>query len=189
WQGGDGKFGLGSDWRFSIQQENSDGGLSVEDWRGEACITQEKQREVREILEKRRVIPAGQKKVAACLRTKDFGRFLPEWLAYHYAIGVDEVSVYDDNSVDNTSEILRPFVNAGLVRYVLHVVDGLVAEMVPLNRCLSYYLERKANDPEAAPDWLLFHDTDEYVYPVDTNQTILQSLENHSSTCCVLASR
>lgn len=61
--------------------------------------------------------------------------------------------------------------------------------MVPLNRCLEHYLEQKENDPGVAPDWLLFHDTDEYIYPVDTNRTILQSLEEHSSTCCVLVSK
>ncbi|CAN0523831.1 unnamed protein product, partial [Ectocarpus sp. 8 AP-2014] len=61
-------------------------------------------------------------KVAVCLRTKDYGRFLPEWVAFHYAIGVDEVSIYDDNSVDQTSEVLRPFVNAGIVRYIFDMI-------------------------------------------------------------------
>ncbi|CAM9223281.1 unnamed protein product [Hapterophycus canaliculatus] len=180
-QGADGRFGMDADWRFAIQEENSDGGLGVKGWRGEACTTQEQRREARDILEKRRVV--------ACLRTKDYGRFLPEWLAYHYAIGVDEVSIYDDDSTDSTSEILKPFVEAGLVRYVFHVVNGAKSEMVPLNRCLAYYLERKKNDPGTAPNWLLFHDTGEYIYPVDTNSTILQSLENHSSSCCVLVPR
>lgn len=62
--------------------------------------------------------------MAACLRTKDYGRFLPEWLAFHYAIGVDEVSVYDDDSMDGTVEILEPFVEAGLVRYEYQVIQG-----------------------------------------------------------------
>ena len=44
-------------------------------------------------------------KVAVCVRTKDFGRFLPEWIAYHYAIGVDEITIYDDDSVDKTKEV------------------------------------------------------------------------------------
>ena len=43
--------------------------------------------------------------MAACVRTKDFGRFLPEWIAYHYAIGVDEMAIYDDDSVDNTKQV------------------------------------------------------------------------------------
>lgn len=58
-------------------------------------------------------------KVAACVRTKDFGRFLPEWIAYHYAIGVDEITIYDDDSIDDTVEIIQPFVDAGIVHYVL----------------------------------------------------------------------
>ncbi|CAN0355807.1 unnamed protein product, partial [Hapterophycus canaliculatus] len=125
-------------------------------------------------------------KVAACLRTKDYGRFLPEWVAYHYAIGVDEVSIYDDDSIDETFDILQPFVGAGLVRYVFHVIVGRVRQMEPLNLCLNHYLERKKEDPENSPSWLLFHDTDEYIYPVDTNLTILEGLQKHSSTCCVL---
>lgn len=57
-------------------------------------------------------------KVALCVRTKDFGRYLPEWIAYHYVIGVDEIVVYDDNSADNTRELVRPFEEAGIVRYM-----------------------------------------------------------------------
>lgn len=55
--------------------------------------------------------------MAACVRTKDFGRFLPEWIAYHYAIGVDKIAVYDDDSADGTPEVLQPFIDAGIVRY------------------------------------------------------------------------
>lgn len=51
------------------------------------------------------------------MRTKDFGRFLPEWIAYHYAIGVDEISVFDDDSVDDTREVLEPFIKTGIVNY------------------------------------------------------------------------
>lgn len=41
------------------------------------------------------------------------------WLArFHYAAGVDQISVYDDDSVDNTKEILQPFIRAGIVRYI-----------------------------------------------------------------------
>lgn len=61
-------------------------------------------------------------KVAVCLRTKDYARFLPEWIAFHYAIGVDEFVIYDDNSVDNTTEVLKPFVEAGIVQYIFEVI-------------------------------------------------------------------
>lgn len=60
--------------------------------------------------------------MAICLRTKDFARFLPEWIAFHYALGVDEIMIYDDDSIDNTEEVLRPFVEAGIVRYIFEVI-------------------------------------------------------------------
>ena len=43
--------------------------------------------------------------MAVCVRTKDAGRFLPEWIAYHHAIGVDELTLYDDDSVDETRQV------------------------------------------------------------------------------------
>lgn len=44
-------------------------------------------------------------KVAMCVRTKDIGRYVPEWVAYHWALGVDEFMIYDDDSVDDTREV------------------------------------------------------------------------------------
>lgn len=43
--------------------------------------------------------------VASCLRTQDNGRYLPEWVAYHWALGVDEFVVLDDDSLDDTREV------------------------------------------------------------------------------------
>lgn len=62
--------------------------------------------------------------MAICVRTKDFARFLPEWIAFHYALGVDEIGVYDDDSMDNTREVLQPFVDAGIVNYVFEKIRG-----------------------------------------------------------------
>ena len=43
--------------------------------------------------------------VASCVLTKDNGRYLPEWVAYHWALGVDEFDILDDDSVDDTREV------------------------------------------------------------------------------------
>lgn len=59
------------------------------------------------------------RQVAACIRSKDYGRFLPEWVAFHYALGVDEVNIFDDESVDRTAQALLPFIDAGIVKYEL----------------------------------------------------------------------
>lgn len=57
--------------------------------------------------------------------------------------------------------------------------------MKPLNHCLNHYLERRHNDT-TAPSWLLFHDTDEYMFPVDTTRTLSEELRAHRDTCCVV---
>ena len=58
------------------------------------------------------------------------------------------------------------------------------SEMKPLTECLDFYLEKRSKDPRA-PKWILFHDTDEYLFPIDTNLTIPEALGSHNSTCCV----
>lgn len=42
---------------------------------------------------------------------------------FHYAAGVDQITVYDDDSVDKTKEILQPFIKAGLVKYVAGKIE------------------------------------------------------------------
>ncbi|CBJ32491.1 glycosyltransferase [Ectocarpus siliculosus] len=128
-------------------------------------------------------------KVAICLRTKDFARFLPEWIAFHYALGVDEIFIYDDDSTDNTEEVLWPFVEAGIVRYIFEVIFDRMTQMKPLNHCLEQQLERRSRGDEDAATWVLFHDTDEYLYPSDTSLNIRDALEKHHRTCCALVSR
>ena len=109
-----GRYGLSSDWREAVSTTGANGGPAT--IRAEECAAEGKQELVREILDRRRRAPPDGR-VAACVRTKDFGRFLPEWLAFHYAVGVDEFVVNDDDSVDGTREVLEPFVMAGLVVY------------------------------------------------------------------------
>lgn len=61
--------------------------------------------------------------------------------------------------------------------------------MEPLNNCLNHYLRRREEDPDHSPTWLLFHDEDEYLFPADTNLTIVQALDYAEERCCVLVSK
>lgn len=57
--------------------------------------------------------------------------------------------------------------------------------MEPLNNCLHYYQEQKRqNVTSNTPTYLVFHDTDEYIFPVDTNLTILEALDKYRADCC-----
>lgn len=58
--------------------------------------------------------------------------------------------------------------------------------MEPLHRCLRHYQEQKQNGAINAPTFILYHDTDEYIFPMDRSVTILQALEKHNAVCCTL---
>lgn len=49
---------------------------------------------------------------------KNEGPYLKEWIEYHKFIGVDHFYVYDNESDDNTKEILNPYIDSGLVTYL-----------------------------------------------------------------------
>ncbi|CAN0164374.1 unnamed protein product [Scytosiphon promiscuus] len=211
WKGAGGEFGLSADWREALSMPDGDGGgdhgLGADggSLRGAACMTDEKRAEVGRILEKRGRT-AATNKVAICVRTKDFARFLPEWIAFHYALGVDEIGVYDDDSVDNTKEVLQPFVDAGIVKYVFEKIKGRGTQMIPLNHCLFDHHKRLQNRGRSGGDgdgsggssstnstsvarWVLFHDTDEYLFPMDTTLTIPEALRKHEQSCCTMIPR
>lgn len=182
WANAGGAFGLSGDWRKALSTVESGKGL-----RGEHCSTSEEQEKVERILQRRRKTPPTEK-VAACVRSKDFGRYLPEWIAFHYAIGVDEIMIYDDDSVDGTKDIVQPFVDAGIVQYRFDKVESRVTQMRPLKNCLARLHRRRGYD-EKAPKWIMFHDTDEYIFPMTMSNTISDSFRSYDSTCCLQVRR
>eukprot|EP01062_Namystynia_karyoxenos_P016266 TRINITY_DN15933_c0_g1_i4.p1 TRINITY_DN15933_c0_g1~~TRINITY_DN15933_c0_g1_i4.p1 ORF type:complete len:592 (+),score=149.24 TRINITY_DN15933_c0_g1_i4:81-1778(+) len=60
---------------------------------------------------------AGSPSVELVVMTKNRARRLIEWLAYHAALGVAHVHVYDDNSTDNTRPAAAGLAAAGLVSF------------------------------------------------------------------------
>lgn len=56
--------------------------------------------------------------------------------------------------------------------------------MQPLNHCLRKHIERREESSDA-PVWVVFHDVDEYIFPVQTNSTMSEALMRHPETCCV----
>ncbi|KQT56191.1 hypothetical protein ASG52_24255 [Methylobacterium sp. Leaf456] len=49
---------------------------------------------------------------------KDEETYLEEWIAYHVAIGVEHFFIFDNNSTDNTRQLLRKYITLGLVTLI-----------------------------------------------------------------------
>jgi hypothetical protein len=82
--------------------------------------------------------------------------YLTEWLAYHHALGVQHVFIYDNGSTDELHEVIEPWVNHGLVTLVHWPLPG--GQIDAYSHALRFY------GPSVA--WLAFFDVDEFVVPL-----------------------
>lgn len=62
---------------------------------------------------------------------------------------------------------------------------GSKMQMKPLNDCLKHYIDKRNSDKKA-PRWILFHDADEYIFPVNTDLSLPEALDVHNSRCCAV---
>ena len=53
--------------------------------------------------------------IVAC--AKNEGTYFKEWLDFHILVGVTKFYIYDNESDDNTKEVLQPYIDKGIVEY------------------------------------------------------------------------
>jgi hypothetical protein len=108
--------------------------------------------------------------------SRDEGRFLPEWIEYYLMLGVQHFYIADHLSKDNYKEILRPYIERGLV----------TLERIEYNpqydwdfylQVQSPFYNRILNRIEKIAKWSIICDTDEFFVPLE-EETILDVLNN-----------
>lgn len=100
---------------------------------------------------------------------KNEGPYLREWLEFHRLVGVEHFYIYDNNSTDNSREILDSYINQGLVTYTPW--PDHPGQLKAYMHCLSHH----KNDTF----WIAFIDLDEFIIPVvkDSLPEILREFE------------
>jgi hypothetical protein len=97
--------------------------------------------------------------LAFCGFFKNEGRYLKEWIEFHRLVGVSKFYLYNNNSTDSYLEVLKPYVEQGLV--VLHRWKTRYGHLDGYNHCLKHY----GKDHH----WIGFMDLDEFCFPVIEN--------------------
>lgn len=99
---------------------------------------------------------------------KNEGAYIKEWLDYHILVGVEKFYLYDNESTDNTTKILKPYIKRGIVDYTFW--PGKAQQQNAYTDCLN----KHANDTK----WLAIIDLDEFIVPVhyDTVPEYLNTL-------------
>ncbi len=92
--------------------------------------------------------------IAAIIR--DEGRYLREWIEYHQMVGAEKFYIYDNQSTDNTRQILKPYIDAGIVEYHYVVGDGI-------QHAVNLFAARRAAHETK---WLAVIDLDEFIMPM-----------------------
>lgn len=88
---------------------------------------------------------------------KNEGPYLKEWLDFHILVGVTKFYLYDNESTDNTAEILKPYIKQGIVDYTYW--PGKIQQVPSYNDSIKKHsLETR---------WMAFIDLDEFLVPVN----------------------
>jgi hypothetical protein len=92
--------------------------------------------------------------LTVCAVYRDEGPYLREWIEFHRLVGVERFYLYDNLSTDDHAEVLRPYVDSGIV--VPHSVTAVPAQMTAYQDCLLRHRDE--------PRWIAFIDLDEFLF-------------------------
>ena len=122
-------------------------------------------RKVEKIMEKERS-EIFKHEVAIVSISKNEGPYLIEWIEFHRMVGVTKFYFYDNESNDDTLDLLKPYIEAGIVDYTLQ--RGKAQQLVAYNDAIKKH-KRECR-------WMAFLDMDEYLMPVDSELGYIRNL-------------
>lgn len=93
-------------------------------------------------------------KSAVCLIAKNEGPYLLEWIAYHRALGFDEIVVYENRSTDQSAELLEKIARAGIIDHRPWPAGATESPQI------SAYKDALK---KTTAEWILFIDADEFL--------------------------
>ena len=111
--------------------------------------------------------------LTVCAIAKNEGAYFVEWIEWHKKLGVEKFYIYDNESSDNTKEILTPYIESGLVDYVF--LQGRKQQLPAYDDCI----EKHRLDAR----WIAVIDLDEFIVPIKdkTIPDFLKRLEDFSA--------
>uniref|UniRef100_A0ACD6AG70 Uncharacterized protein n=1 Tax=Avena sativa TaxID=4498 RepID=A0ACD6AG70_AVESA len=103
-----------------------------------------------------------KKLICACTMVRDVAKFLPEWVVYHAAVGVDKFYLYDNGSEDDLADQLHQLSSAG---YDISTVAW------PWTKAQEAGFSHSAAVHQNLCEWMAFIDVDEFIFSPRWNQS------------------
>lgn len=104
---------------------------------------------------------------------KNEGPYIKEWLDYHILVGIKKFYLYDNESTDNTTEILKPYIKKGIVDYIYW--PGQQQQVLAYRDSIQKHA--------TTSKWMAIIDLDEFIVPVhyDTIPEYLDTLPQNAA--------
>ncbi|MBQ7476719.1 MAG: glycosyltransferase family 92 protein [Selenomonadaceae bacterium] len=97
---------------------------------------------------------------------RDEAAYLKEWLDYHFLAGVDHFIIFDNDSADNSAEVLTPYAMKGLVTLIPYPQTNRQLEAYnDAIRQFKFFCRR-----------MIFFDVDEFIFP-QNDKTIAEVVD------------
>ena len=111
--------------------------------------------------------------LAVCAIAKDEGPYFQEWIEWHRKQGVEKFYIYDNESTDNTKEVLLPYIRSGIVEYCDW--PGERQQLAVYDDCFDKH--------RTEARWIAVIDLDEFIVPIKdhTIPEFLHRMEQYSS--------
>jgi hypothetical protein len=103
-----------------------------------------------------------KKLICACTMVRDVAKFLPEWVVYHAAVGVDRFYLYDNGSEDDLADQVHHLNAAG---YDISTVAW------PWTKAQEAGFSHSAAAHRHSCQWMAFVDVDEFIFAPHWNQS------------------
>lgn len=112
--------------------------------------------------------------LAICAIAKNEGEYFKEWIEWHIKQGVNKFYIYDNESTDDTKNILMPYIRQGIVEYKYW--EGHRQQLATYDDCIENH--------RFMVKWLAFIDIDEFIVPIK-DETVKQFLERFDDAASV----
>lgn len=101
--------------------------------------------------------------------------YLKEWIDHHIMIGVEHFYLYNDSSTDNWEEVLKPYIDSGIVEVFFWEV---IRSAWTSSQVLAFHdIGQKYGH---LTEWLTFIDIDEFILPIK-NKLLIDCLNEYFS--------
>lgn len=115
------------------------------------------------------------------LFVKDDSRNVIEWIVWHLLLGIDFVTVYDNESTDNLAKALEPLVEANFVLHVPWIGIGINAQQAAYRDAIKMAKNQNVS-------WLGIVDVDEFILPIQDKclPGMVSRFDNDKETAAVV---